>query len=123
MVFILMFMPASLAVLIEEKLKKEKKDVRSSILSYFAYTFIITLIMSAVIYFINSDKFIWYQESTYTYNFCFRYGLLSFLLAIILPCIVYVIPKVVQINIEVKERKKNAKKSSKNNSKNYKRKH
>ena len=123
MFFILTLRPASIAIIVEETLKKETKDTRSLIIGYLAYTFIITLIMNSVIFFVNSDKSLWYRPSTFTYDFCFKYGIFNCLLAIILPCIVYVIPMVIQINVEVKERQKNAKKDINNNCKNNKRKH
>lgn len=106
MSFICLFLPASISILISEKLKKEKRSVRDLILSYFGYTFVIATIMNTLVYLVTETKNAWYQLSTFTLGFSLQYTWLSLLIAVVLPCLFYIVSKVVQINIEVKERKK-----------------
>ncbi|HIR49548.1 MAG TPA: hypothetical protein IAB35_06170 [Candidatus Faecimonas gallistercoris] len=113
MFFVCMLLPASFSILISEKLKKEKKSLRDLILSYFSYTFFITMIMNTLIYFISSEKSFWYRTETFTYDFCLKYMWLSFVIAIVLPYLLHIVQKAVKINIEVKERSRDDKKNIK----------
>ena len=123
MVFTSFLFAASIAVLIEKKLKKEDTKGKDFILSYFTYTFLITMLTNFFIYTIHGGKNIFYQSIPYSYDLGLQYMLFSFLLAIILPCLWYILCRIIHINIEVKERKKNVKKNTKNTSKISKTKH
>ena len=123
MLYLCLFLPASISILVSEKLRKEKRSVRDLVLSYLGYTFIITAIMNTIVYFISSEKMFWYRTATFTYDFCLKYMWLSLAVAVVLPCLFHIISKVVQINIEVKEKKQDVKKDNKSISENYKRKH
>lgn len=123
MLYICLFFPASISIIVNEKLNKTKKDIRDTLLSYFSYTFFINLIMNVIYHFIYTKKLDWYSTKLFTIDFSIQYMLISMAVAILLSCLVFIISKVVQINILVKERNKNAKKDTKNFSENYKRKH
>lgn len=123
MLYICLFFPASISIIVNEKLNKTKKDIHDTLVSYFSYTFFINLIMNIIYHFIYTKKLNWYSTELFTFDFAIQYMLLSMAVAILLGCLVFIISKVVQINILVKERNKNAKKDTKNFSENYKRKH
>lgn len=123
MLYICLFFPASISIIVNEKLNKAKKDIHDTLVSYFSYTFFINLIMNIIYHFIYTKKLNWYSTELFTFDFAIQYMLISMAVAILLGCLVYIISKVVQINILVKERNKNAKKDTKNFSENYKRKH
>lgn len=119
MLYVCLFLPASISILVSEKLKKEKYSIRDLILSYLGYTFAIAMIMNTIVYLVIDTKKTWYSLSTFTFGFSLQYTWLSFLIAVILPCFLYIISKVVQINIEVKERKKNVTRRNKSRKKNH----
>lgn len=123
MLYICLFFPASISIIVNEKLNKAKKDIHDTLVSYFSYTFFINLIMNIIYHFIYTKKLNWYSTELFTFDFAIQYMLISMAVAILLGCLVFIISKVVQINILVKERNKNAKKDTKNFSENYKRKH
>lgn len=123
MLYICLFFPASISIIVNEKLNKTKKDIRDTLLSYFSYTFFISLIMNVIYHFIYTKKLDWYSTKLFTIDFSIQYMLISIAIAILLSCLVFIISKVVQINISVKERNKNAKKDTKSLGENYKRKH
>lgn len=123
MLYICLFFPASISIFVNEKLNKEKKDMRDTLLSYFSYTFFINLIMNIIYHFIYTDKLDWFSTKLFTIDFSIQYMLISIVVAILLSCLIFIISKVVQINISVKERKKDVNKDIKDFSKNYKRKH
>lgn len=123
MLYICLFFPASISIIVNEKLNKAKKDIHDTLVSYFSYTFFINLIVNIIYHFIYTKKLNWYSTELFTFDFAIQYMLISMAVAILLGCLVFIISKVVQINILVKERNKNAKKDTKNFSENYKRKH
>ncbi len=127
--FLCLFLPASISILVSEKLQKEKRSNRDLVISYLGYTFIITLIMNIIYYYINSSKINYFTEEIFTFGFSIQYMLISLGVAIASACLLFIISKVVQIDIVVKERKR--KRESKKIyeedlqyfAKNYKRKH
>ena len=127
--FLCLLLPASISILVSEKLQKEKRSNRDLVISYLGYTFIITLIMNIIYYYINSSKISYFTEEIFTFGFSIQYMLISLGVAIASACLLFIISKVVQIDIVVKERKR--KRESKKNyeedlqyfAKNYKRKH
>lgn len=123
MLYLCLFLPASISILVSEKLRKEKRKLNELVIPYLSYTFIINLIMTIIYHFIHTGKINWYSSKLFTIDFTMQYMLISFAVAIAISCLLFIISKVVQINIDVKERKKDVKKSSKNYSADYKRKH
>lgn len=126
MLYLCLFLPASLSILVSEKLRKEKRTLSELVIPYLGYAFMIATIMNMIVRFTNTSKIHIYSNSLFTFQFTMEYTWLSVIIAVSLPCLVYIISKVVQINISVKERSKNVKvesKNSKNNNENYKRKH
>ena len=123
MLYLCLFLPASISILISEKLRKEKRNLSELVIPYLGYTFIINLIMTIIYHFIHTGKINWYSSKLFTIDFTMQYMLISFAVAIAISSLLFIISKVVQINIDVKERKKNVKKDTKNLSENYKRKH
>lgn len=127
--FLCLLLPASISILVSEKLQKEKRSNRDLVISYLGYTFIITLIMNIIYYYINSSKINYFTEEIFTFGFSIQYMLISLGVAIASACLLFIISKVVQIDIVVKERKR--KRGSKKIyeedlqyfAKNYKRKH
>lgn len=127
--FLCLLLPASISILVSEKLQKEKRSNRDLVISYLGYTFIITLIMNIIYYYINSSKINYFTEEIFTFGFSIQYMLISLGVAIASACLLFIISKVVQIDIVVKERKR--KRESKKIyeedlqyfAKNYKRKH
>ena len=110
MFFICMLMPASISILIEKRIDKTNKSTSDLILKYLLYTFIITTIMNTFIYIFSSDNYLYYQNSTFTYDFCLKYMWLSLIVAIILPYILKVISANIDINLEIRKKVKNEKK-------------
>ena len=127
--FLCLLLPASISILVSEKLQKEKRSNRDLVISYLGYTFIITLIMNIIYYYINSSKISYFTEEIFTFGFSIQYMLISLGVAIASACLLFIISKVVQIDIVVKERKRKrgSKKSYEEDlqyfAKNYKRKH
>lgn len=121
MLYLCLFFPASISILISEKLQKEKRKLSELVIPYFAYTFMIATIMNMIINFTSTSKTPWYDISIFTFQFTMEYTWLSFIIAVALPCLVYMASKVIQINIEVKENKKYE--DIQKGLKNYKRKH
>ena len=67
--FLCLFLPASISILVSEKLQKEKRSNRDLVISYLGYTFIITLIMNIIYYYINSSKINYFTEEIFTFGF------------------------------------------------------
>lgn len=123
MLYLCLFLPASISILVSEKLRKDKRSLSELVFPYLGYTFIINLIMTIIYHFIHTGKIKWYTSQLFTIDFTMQYMLISLAVSIVIACLLFIISKVVQINIEVKENKKNVKKSSKDIQENYKRKH
>lgn len=123
MLYLCLFLPASISILVSEKLRKDKRSLSELVFPYLGYTFIINLIMTIIYHFIHTGKIKWYSSQLFTIDFTMQYMLISLAVSIVIACLLFIISKVVQINIEVKENKKNVKKSSKDIQENYKRKH
>lgn len=123
MLYLCLFLPASISILVSEKLRKDKRSLSKLVFPYLGYTFIINLIMTIIYHFIHTGKIKWYSSQLFTIDFTMQYMLISLAVSIVIACLLFIISKVVQINIEVKENKKNVKKSSKDIQENYKRKH
>ena len=123
MLYLCLFLPASISILVSEKLRKNKRSLSELVFPYLGYTFIINLIMTIIYHFIHTGKIKWYTSQLFTIDFTMQYMLISLTVSIVIACLLFIISKVVQINIEVKENKKNVKKSSKDIQENYKRKH
>lgn len=113
MFFICMLMPASISILIEKRIDKTNKSTSDLILKYLLYTFMITTIMNTFIYIFSSDNYLYYQNSTFTYDFCLKYMWLSLLLAIFLPFLFKVVNANIDINLEIRKKRKNEKKKNK----------
>ena len=123
MLYLCLFLPASISILVSEKLRKDKRSLSKLVFPYLGYTFIINLIMTIIYHFIHTGKIKWYSSQLFTIDFTMQYMLISLAVSIVIACLLFIISKVVKINIEVKENKKNVKKSSKDIQENYKRKH
>ena len=123
MLYLCLFLPASISILVSEKLRKNKRSLSELVFPYLGYTFIINLIMTIIYHFIHTGKIKWYTSQLFTIDFTMQYMLISLAVSIVIACLLFIISKVVQINIEVKEKKKDVKKSSKDIQENYKRKH
>lgn len=123
MLYVCLLLPASISILVSEKLRKEKRSIGELILPYLGYAFMIATIMNTIIYFVSKAATPWYDISTFTFAFTLQYTWLSLVIAAVLPCLVYIVSKVLQINIEVKEKKKDDKKTDEVRRENYKRKH
>ena len=59
--FICMLLPASISILIDEKINGKDKDKINILLKYLFYTFLITIIMNSFVYLISSDKNLYYN--------------------------------------------------------------
>ncbi len=105
--FICLFLPSAVSTYIDEK--KNNNKASSLILKYLGYTFINALLMNTFIYVISSEKFYYYREATYTYDFCLKYMWLSLIIALILPYILQIIERTFDISIEIKGKKNNEK--------------
>ena len=123
MLYLCLFLPASISILVSEKLRKDKRSLSELVFPYLGYTFIINLIMTIIYHFIHTGKVKWYSSQLFTIDFTMQYMLISLAVSIAIACLLFIISKVVQINIEVKENKNNVKKGSKDIQENYKRKH
>ena len=121
MFFICMLLPASISILIDEKINGKEKDKIYLLLKYLFYTFLIITIMNSFIYLISSDKNLYYNINTFNYDFCLKYMWLSIAVAVLLPCVFKLISANIQINFEIKNNTKVKKKDSKSsNEKNIK---
>lgn len=123
MLYLCLFLPASISILVSEKLRKDTRSLSELVFPYLGYTFIINLIMTIIYHFIHTGKIKWYSSQLFTIDFTMQYMLISLAVSIVIACLLFIISKVVQINIEVKENKNNVKKGSKDIQENYKRKH
>ena len=123
MLYLCLFLPASISILVSEKLRKDTRSLSELVFPYLGYTFIINLIMTIIDHFIHTGKIKWYSSQLFTIDFTMQYMLISLAVSIAIACLLFIISKVVQINIEVKENKNNVKKGSKDIQENYKRKH
>ena len=119
MFLICMLMPASISILVEKRILKEKNDNSDLILKYLLYTFLITTIMNTFIFIFSSEKFFYYNEATFNYNFCLKYMWCSLIIAFILPYILKIISANISIDIEIRRTNKNesTKKTKTNKSK------
>ena len=121
MFFICMLLPASISILIDEKINGKEKDKIYLLLKYLFYTFLIITIMNSFVYLISSDKNLYYNINTFNYDFCLKYMWLSIAIAALLPCVFKLISANIQINFEIKNNTKVKKKDSKSsNEKNIK---
>ncbi len=122
MLYLCLFLPASISILVSERLREDKRSLQELVIPYLGYTFTINLIMTIIYHFIHTGKIKSYNSQLFTIDFTMQYMLISLIVAIAIACLLFILSKVVQINIEVKEKKKDVKKSSKSYSKNSKRK-
>ena len=106
MLYLCLFLPASISILVSEKLRKDKRSLSELVFPYLGYTFIINLIMTIIYHFIHTGKIKWYTSQLFTIDFTMQYMLISLTVSIVIACLLFIISKVVQINIEVKEKKK-----------------
>ena len=113
MFFICMLLPASISILIDEKINGKDKDKINILLKYLFYTFLITIIMNSFVYLISSDKNLYYNINTFNYDFCLKYMWLSIAIAVLLPCIFKLISANININFEIKNNTKIKKKDNK----------
>lgn len=118
-----LLLPASISILISEKLRKEKRNLSELVMPYLGYTFMINLIMTIIYHFIHTGKIDWYTSKLFTFDFTMQYMLISFAVAIAISCLMFIVSKVVQINISVRNKKRNGKENFKNFNQDYKRKH
>ena len=119
--FICMLLPASISILIDEKINGKEKDKIYLLLKYLFYTFLIITIMNSFVYLISSDKNLYYNINTFNYDFCLKYMWLSIAVAVLLPCVFKLISANIHINFEIKNNTKVKKKDSKSsNEKNIK---
>ena len=100
-----MLLPASISILIDEKINGKEKDKIYLLLKYLFYTFLITTIMNSILYIFSNDKMITYANSTFTYEFCLMYMWLSMIIAFILPYILKVISANISIDLEIKKKR------------------
>ena len=107
MFLICMLMPASISILTEKRMEKEKFNNSDLILKYLLYTFLITTIMNTFIFIFSSEKFFYYNETTFNYNFCLKYMWLSLIIAFILPYILKIISANISIDLEIRRTNKN----------------
>lgn len=121
MFFICMLLPASISILIDEKINGKDKDKINILLKYLFYTFLITIIMNSFVYLISSDKNLYYNINTFNYDFCLKYMWLSIAVAVLLPYIFKLISANFNINFEIKNnpkiKKKDIKKSNEKSTK------
>ena len=119
--FICMLLPASISILIDEKINGKDKDKINILLKYLFYTFLITIIMNSFVYLISSDKNLYYNINTFNYDFCLKYMWLSIAVAVLLPYIFKLISANFNINFEIKNnpkiKKKDIKKSNEKSTK------
>ena len=113
MFFICMLLPASISILIDEKINGKEKDKIYLLLKYLFYTFLIITIMNSFVYLISSDKNLYYNINTFNYDFCLKYMWLSIAIAVLLPCIFKLISANININFEIKNNTKIKKKDNK----------
>ena len=121
MLYICLFLPASISVLVSEKLRKDNRSFSDLVIPYLGYTFIINFMMNIIYHFIYTGKIKWYSSQLFTIDFTMQYMLISLAVAIVIACLLFIISKVVQINIVVKERCKDVKRKYKTHNKNSKR--
>lgn len=114
MLYICLFLPASISVLVSDKLKSEKRTFSELVIPYLGYTFIINLIMSVIYHFIYTGKINWYSSKLFTIDFTMQYLLISLVVAVSVSCFLFIVSKVMKINIVVKERHYVAEKNHKN---------
>ena len=121
MFFICMLLPASISILIDEKINGKEKDKIYLLLKYLFYTFLIITIMNSFVYLISSDKNLYYNINTFNYDFCLKYMWLSIAVAVLLPYIFKLISANFNINFEIKNnpkiKKKDIKKSNEKSTK------
>ena len=119
--FICMLLPASISILIDEKINGKEKDKIYLLLKYLFYTFLIITIMNSFVYLISSDKNLYYNINTFNYDFCLKYMWLSIAVAVLLPYIFKLISANFNINFEIKNnpkiKKKDIKKSNEKSTK------
>ncbi len=114
MFFICMLMPASISIFTDRKINGKEEKNSDLILKYLFYTFLITTIMNTFIYIFSNERFAFYSNETFTYDFCLKYMWASIIIALILPYIVKIISTNININLELKEKKRNEKAVKKN---------
>ena len=102
MFFICIFLPAIIAIIIDEKINHSKKSTRDLLLMYGSYLFIITLFMNTIFCFIESNTW-FYNSEIFTYHFCAKYMGISFIISIILPYISKCFKEAFSINDEIKK--------------------
>ena len=117
MFFICMLMPASISILTEKRMEKEKINSSDLILKYLLYTFLITTIMNTFIFIFSSEKFFYYNETTFNYNFCLKYMWLSLIIAFILPYILKIISANISVDLEIRRTNESVKKIKTNKNK------
>ena len=110
MFYICVFFPASISLLIENKINEFSNNKIIILLKYIMYTFLINMLANIVVFLRSSRQYFVFDEASFTYDFSVKYMIVGLIAAIILPYLNKIISSVTNINVLVKERDKNGKK-------------
>ena len=109
MKFIFSFFPAFISIAVDNHINKKTYEIKKIIIKYGIYTYFINMFCNIAIFFIVKDKFLFYNEQTYTYDFCLKFTSLALLLSVVLPIIFKIIFDNFELSIKVKGKNKNEK--------------
>ena len=109
---IVLFFPAILSLYFDMHINKRKELNKFDIFKYLIYCYFINFVGNFCVWIISTEKYYFYTSTTFTYDFCVKYMLITSIISLLLPIIFKVLIENIKISITVKE-KNNDKKNSK----------
>ncbi len=102
--FILMFFPAFISIMIEEKLLKRTNDFRKTILNYAFYTVLNNLINISTLFITYEETHLSFNNKIFTIYFCLKFSILTFSVSILTGLIFAFLKKYFDITLKVNEK-------------------
>lgn len=101
--FILMFFPAFISIIIEEKLLKTENNIRNTIMNYTFYTTLNNIINLIIIYINYEENYLLFNNKIFTIYFSLKFSVLAFGVSIMTGIIFAFIKKYFDITLKINE--------------------
>jgi hypothetical protein len=98
--FILMFFPAFISIMIEEKLLKTENNIQQIITKYGFYTAINNIIIFLVLYIMLEEKDVLLNGNFFNVYFIFKYSLISLVISVFSGATVSILNKYFDITLK-----------------------
>lgn len=101
---IVLFFPAVISLYVDLCLNNKKSLTIIDSTKYFIYCLLVNFFGNLLVWLISNEKYYHYNITTFTYDFCVKYMIITISVAAILPILFKIIVDNIKISIEVKEK-------------------